>query len=411
MRFPIAFVIIALLSGLFLPSTPPAMPQAFPTIQLMQVATGFSAPVDITNAGDGSGRLFVVEQAGLIRILKNGNIAGTFLDIKDRVLFSGEQGLLSVAFPPGYSSTIDHFFVYYTTKNGDNLLSRFTLTNNPDVADANSEEPVLVFPHPTYINHNGGQLTFGPDGYLYIGTGDGGGGGDPQGNAQNGASLLGKLLRIDVEPAPPVPAAHQVFLPLIAKNFSTGVTPPPHLYTIPPTNPFLGNPAFRPEIWALGLRNPWRFSFDRQTGDLWIGDVGQSSWEEIDYQTAASPGGQNYGWNVMEGYVCYSNPNCNPAGFTPPIWVYGHVNGNCSVTGGFVYRGSGSPTLQGIYVYADYCSGQIWGLLQDSNGWQNSMMLPMPSSARISTFGEDQAGELYLADRSTGTIYQVKQAP
>lgn len=361
---------------------------AAPVVALALVTGGLEAPVHLTHAGDGSGRIFVVEQRGRIKIIENGVLQGAFLDITDRVRspFSGgggEEGLLSVAFPPEYGSSVDHFYVYYTRENGDNRVSRFSLGPGPDSADPNSEETVLDLAHPTHQNHNGGQLQFGPDGYLYIATGDGGGGGDPAGNAQDPGSLLGKVLRLDVE---------------------SGDSP----YGIPPDNPFIGVGGYQEEIWASGLRNPWRFSFDRQTGDLFLGDVGQGSWEEIDFQPASSSGGENYGWNVLEGFVCYSDPTCDDSGMEPPVHVYAtHLEGTCAVTGGHVYRGSAYPDLAGIYLFADYCSGTIWGLQDQSGSWVNQVLLN--TSLNITSFGEDESGELYLTDASGGSIYRIVQ--
>jgi len=359
-------------------------PGSYPLITLTHIAGGFESPVHITHAGDNSGRLFVVEQRGRIQELDN----GIFLDISDRVRspFSdggNEEGLLSLAFPPGYGFGKDHFYVYYTRTDGNNQVSRFSLSGDPDIADPNSEETIITLDHPTYSNHNGGQLFFGDDGFLYISTGDGGGGGDPDKNGQDTNSLLGKLLRIDVE---------------------AGVDP----YQIPPSNPFVGEPDHRGEIWSLGLRNPWRFSFDRLTGDLYLGDVGQGSWEEVDFQPAGSLGGTNYGWNIKEGLECYNAANCNDQGMTDPVFVYPtHVNGTCSITGGYVYRGQDYPGLYGSYIYGDYCNGNIWGLNNQAGEWANQLLLD--TSLSISTFGEDENGELYLADISTGDIYQVVQ--
>jgi glucose/arabinose dehydrogenase len=380
----------------------------WPTISLNLVAGGFSNPVYVTNAGDGSGRLFVVEQAGRIKIIHNNAITGTFLDITDRVLSppsgGSEQGLLGMAFPPGYGSGKDYFYVYYTKKDGSNQVSRFHLGGNPNTANPNSEEPIILLNHPTYTNHNGGQLAFGPDGYLYIGTGDGGGAGDPFNNAQNPSSLLGKILRIDVEAGylPPMMSPFRLYFP-IAMN-SPGSTN--LAYTIPPDNPYANTPGYRPEIWALGMRNPWRFSFDQQTHDLWIGDVGQNTWEEVDFQPSSSRGGENYGWNMYEGTSCYKSP-CNPSGKTMPIYTYGHTNGNCSITGGFVYRGTTYPGMQGIYFFADYCSGTIYQMQRDNNN--NWVINPQATSTtyNISSFGEEQSGELYLADRTGGSIYHI----
>lgn len=357
--------------------------ESSPFITLAHIAGGFEAPVHITHAGDDSGRLFIGEQTGRIRELDN----EIFLDITDRVRspFAGggsEEGLLSLAFPPGYGFGKDHFYVYYTRKDGNNQVSRFSLSENPEIADPNSEEAIITLDHPIYDNHNSGQLFFGGDGYLYISTGDGGGGGDPDNNGQNPNSLLGKVLRIDVE---------------------AGIDP----YQIPPSNPFVGKPDHRAEIWALGLRNPWRFSFDRQTGDLYLGDVGQSSWEEVNIQPAGSQGGINYGWNIMEGFECYNAAHCDDQGLTDPVLVFPtHMDGTCSITGGYVYRGQDYPDLSGLYTYADYCNGKIWRLNNQAGDWVNQLLLD--TDLRISTFGEDENGELYLADISTGDVYQVE---
>lgn len=385
----------------------------WPQISLQFVVGGLESPVHITHAGDNSSRLFVVEQAGRIRILDNGVLGPTFLNISDQVLSpssggGGEEGLLSVAFPPGYGPNKPYFYVYYTNLDGDNQVSRFHLGANPNQADPGSEELILYLNHPRHRNHNGGQLLFGPDGTLYIGTGDGGGGGDPDENAQNPASLLGKLLRIAVEPgnSGPLPGDQLVFLPRVL-NKSTG-TPQLRAYTIPPDNPFVNTPGFRGEIWALGLRNPWRFSFDRQTDDLYIGDVGQNAWEEIDFQPGDSAGGENYGWNILEGLVCYLVPNCDNSGMTSPVQVYSHGSGNCSVTGGFVYRGSSEPGLQGIYFYADYCSGKLWGLVNETGTWSSKELAD--TTYNISSFGEDRAGEIYLVDHDGGDVYLLVEA-
>ena len=353
---------------------------SWPTLALTPLVSGLSSPVHITHAGDGSGRLFVVEQVGRIRIVKNGVLQATpFLDITDRVSCCGERGLLSVAFPPGYAQK-GHFYVNHTDSAGNTVIARYRLTANPDVADPNSEQAVLSVIQP-YSNHNGGQLAFGPkDGYLYIGMGDGGSGGDPENRAQNPAELLGKMLRIDVE------------------------TGNPATYTVPATNPFLGTPAYRGEIWALGLRNPWRFGFDRLTGDLYIGDVGQNQYEEVDFQPASSAGGENYGWRLMEGFHCYSPANCQTTGLTLPVVEYDHGQG-CSITGGVVYRGAQYGRMRGLYFYADYCYGKIWGLRHAGNVWQSPMLYDAPFT--IATFGEDEAGESYVADHSGGVVYRM----
>lgn len=385
---------------------PHAEVAAWPAISLQQVASNLTHPVQLTHAGDASGRAFIVEQVGRIRIFQGGNVAGApFLDISARVLYQGEQGLLSMAFPPDYPSK-GYFYVYYTNHNGDNQVSRFHIVpGEPAMADPNSEELILAIPHPNQSNHNGGQLAFGPDDYLYIGTGDGGGAGDPYGNAQNFNSLLGKMLRIDVEPHPTIPAVggERVFLPIIARGVpNTG-------YRIPPTNPFVGISNHRSEIWALGLRNPWRYSFDRATGDLYIADVGQSKQEEVDFQPAGSSGGQNYGWNVLEGSLCY-NPasGCTaPSGYVAPVAEYAHGTNNsngCSITGGFVYRGSAFPDLQGVYFYADYCKGKVWGLRKPAAAWETSLLLD--TTLNPIGFGEDAAGELYLLAQD-GSVHHI----
>ncbi len=407
---------VILIAGTFVTPAPHTAAQAeltWPAISLQIVVNGLDSPVHLTHSGDQTGRLFIVEQAGVIRIYQNRLLSTPFLDIHGRVRSpanggGGEEGLLGLAFPPGFGVAKDYFYVYYTNLDGNNQVSRFHLSANPDQADPSGEERILLLPHPQYSNHNGGQVAFGPDGYLYIGTGDGGGGGDPYENAQNTASLLGKILRIDVEMGSPASPglSPRLYLPLIRQGQgSTSGSP----YRIPSDNPFAGRPGYRGEIWALGLRNPWRFSFDRQSGDLYIADVGQNAWEEVDYQPASSAGGENYGWDISEGTHCYEPPSgCDLSGLTLPIFEYFHQvqNGieDCSITGGFVYRGSDFPTLQGIYFAADFCSGKIWGVRRQGQVWQSALLKDTPYL--ISTFGEDQAGELYLADYN-GSIYRV----
>jgi glucose/arabinose dehydrogenase len=347
-------------------------------IALAAAASGFVQPVQVTHAGDGSGRTFVVEQAGTIRSLDNA-AAPPFLDIRDRVMSGGERGLLSVAFPPGFGQT-GRFYVDYTrTTDGATVASRFIVPGGSAVSDSASETVLLTVPQP-FANHNGGQLAFGPDGYLYIGMGDGGSAGDPQNNGQNKGALLGKILRIDVE---------------------SGQFP----YAVPPDNPFLSDNTARGEIWALGLRNPWRFSFDSASGDLYIGDVGQDLYEEIDFQPAGAAGGENFGWRVMEGAHCYSAVSCDSTGMTLPAAEYDHGQGDCSVTGGFIYRGTEFPSLQGTYLYGDFCSGRIRGLRRIGAAWQSSLLAETPH--QISSFGEDEAGNLYVVDYGTGTVYRV----
>jgi glucose/arabinose dehydrogenase len=371
---------------------------AAPTVTLQEVASGFSSPVEMVNSGDGSGRLFVVEQSGVIKILTSGRGGGTvlatpFLNISTLTAGGGERGLLGLAFHPQYASN-GAFFVYYTRAgDGALIISRFFRSAaNPLVADAASETVLLDIPHPNYSNHNGGHLAFGPDGYLYIGTGDGGGGGDPDMNGQKLTTRLAKMLRIGV-------------------SADKAVT----TYTIPPSNPFTGTTCATacPEIWAYGLRNPWKFSFDRATGDLFIGDVGQGLWEEIDRVPAGTALPLNFGWNSYEGNNCYSpGTGCSiPAGLaphTPPIIQYGHDSaGGFSVTGGYMYRGSRSSSLRGYYLYGDFSSQKIWGAKPNANGvWTPELLLTSPSS--ISSFGEDENGELYVVGYGTGKIYAVR---
>ena len=343
-----------------------------------QVASDLSKPVELTNAGDGSGRLFVVEQAGRILIIQNGAVLpAPFLDITDRVGSQGsEQGLLGLVFHPRYTEN-GLFYVNYTDQNGNTNIARFHVSADPNLADSTTEKRLLYVSQP-FSNHNGGSLAFGPDGYLYIGLGDGGSGGDPHGNGQSLKTLLGKILRIDVDHGDP--------------------------YTIPTDNPFeTGGGSL--EIWAYGLRNPWRFSFDRLTGDFYIADVGQDKYEEIDYLPAGTPGGTDFGWNFREGLHPYKgNP---PSGLTlqDPVIEYDHSQG-CAVTGGYVYRGVNLPAWQGVYLYGDYCSGKVWGALRNPDGtWQNSLLYETGFS--ISSFGEDQAGEIYVVDYQ-GSIYRLE---
>jgi glucose/arabinose dehydrogenase len=350
-------------------------------LELQTIVGGLARPVAVANAGDGSGRLFVVEKGGTIRVVEqNGTLLDApFLDIRDRVGSSGsEQGLLGLAFHPDYASN-SQFFVDYTDQQGNTQVSRFLVTGDPNRADPASEQPILSLNQPA-SNHNGGDLVFGPDGYLYIGAGDGGGAGDRYGNGQNLGTLLGAILRLDVDGGSP--------------------------YAIPADNPFVGDEAARGEIWAYGLRNPWRFSFDRATGDLYIADVGQDTYEEVDVQPAGSTGGENYGWPIMEGLHCYpADAPCSSVGLVPPVTEYEHGGLHCSITGGYVYRGSAFPFFQGVYVFGDYCSGVIWGMRQGSDGWQ--VVELSRSAIRISTFGESEDGEVYVADLGVGVLYRL----
>ena len=406
LRFSIGvlFALVGIFLGLFATARPlndPAIRRfndatdrrhgPFPTIQLQPIASGFASPVTVTNAGDGSGRLFIVQQFGQIRILINGTVLPTpFLDIHELVSCCGEQGLLGLAFHPDYASS-GFFYVDYTDVNGNTRVARYTVSkNDPNVADPKSAYPILTQVQP-FSNHNGGQLAFGPNGYLYIGLGDGGSGGDPQENGQNLQTWLGKILRVD-------------------NNGDDFPGDPNRNYAVPANNPFVGNPNALDEIWAYGVRNPWRFSFDRQSGDLFIADVGQSAWEEIDFQLAASTGGENYGWDVLEGMHCFEDQppgSCDQflnGESTLPVLEYSHSLGR-SVTGGYRYRGQLYPQLNGIYFYADLCSGTIWGAIQDNGGWVSQDLLH--SGLTVTTFGEDESGEVYVADYSGGTLYRI----
>ena len=349
-----------------------------PQLEFTNISTRFGV-VDITNAGDGSGRLFLVEQSGRIFIVKkDGTEPQTpFLNIQGRVERDGqEQGLLSVAFPPDYE-TSGYFYAWFTVAGGATTLSRFKVSEDPDIADPQSEQLVLAVPQP-FDNHNGGRLQFGPDGMLYLGLGDGGGAWDPEKAGQDGGTLLGKLIRIDVDPV--------------------------HVsYAIPADNPYVGNNSIRDEIWAFGLRNPWRISFDRLTGDLYIADVGQNRWEEVSFQPANSSGGENYGWDVMEGSQCAGGGNtCNKNGLVLPVSEYSHDDGDCSISGGEVYRGSAYPNMYGMYFYGDYCTGKIWGLKHNGDDWVATQLAD--TSHRIPTFGLGEDGSIYVGSISRGVF-------
>ncbi|MBC8076458.1 MAG: PQQ-dependent sugar dehydrogenase [Chloroflexales bacterium] len=363
------------------PTTAAAQPTAAQStapisIRLEPVAAGFDSPLYATHAGDDSGRLFVVEKRGTIAIMRDGKrLEQPFLDIVDRVgSDASERGLLSVAFHPKYREN-GLLFVYYTNKAGNVTISRFARADSPDAADPASEQVLLTVDKPA-ANHNGGLVKFGPDGYLYIGTGDGGRAGDPWGNAQNPDALLGKLLRIDVDNGQP--------------------------YAIPADNPFR-NSGGRPEIWATGLRNPWRFSFDRADGTLFIADVGQNEFEEINVQPG-NAAGLNYGWNITEGQNCYQQSGCDTANLIAPAAQYSHDEG-CSVTGGYVYRGAASPSLTGTYIFGDYCSGRVWAMRNAGGAWAAEEVLKV--DFQLASFGEDQAGELYATGIDDGTLYKI----
>jgi glucose/arabinose dehydrogenase len=313
-------------------------------------------------------------------------LAAPLLDISDRVGSGGsEQGLLGLAFHPNYAQN-GLLFVNYADLQGNTVVSRFSMApgweqGSPLAADPGSETPLLRLEQPA-ANHNGGHLAFGPDGYLYIGTGDGGAAGDQYGNGQNGATLLGAMLRLDVNSGEP--------------------------YTIPADNPFIGDPNIRDEIWAIGLRNPWRYAFDRLTGDLYIADVGQNLYEEVNLQPAAQ-GGQNYGWPIMEASHCFpADAQCDRTGLTLPLLEYDHSQG-CSVTGGYVYRGEEFPGLRGVYIFGDYCSGKIWGVAAQTASQQ--VVELADADLQLSSFGEDEQGELYLLDMGSGALYKLAFAP
>jgi len=345
------------------------------------VVSGLEKPEGLDNAGDGSGRMFIVEQGGLILILKDGELLATpFLDLTQKVSCCGERGLLGLAFHPKYAEN-GYLYLDYTETESNQLytvIARYSVSaNDPNQADPSSELRLLRIEQP-YQNHNGGEVQFGPDGCLYIGMGDGGSEGDPLGNGQSLQTLLGKILRIDVDHSQP--------------------------YAIPIDNPFAAGGGLW-EIWAYGFRNPWRFSFDKLTGDLYIGDVGQDAWEEIDFLPIGSPGGENFGWNYYEGTHPYRGSPPAGAEFVMPVTEYGHDVGD-SVSGGYVYRGINLPAWQGVYLYGDYGSGRVWGLLHLSDGnWQNSLMFE--TGTNISSFGVDEDGEIYLVDYS-GSILMLK---
>ena len=389
---PVMLTAVAVLACSGEPEPQPTAPeQAAPeravTIVLAPAFGGltFDRPVALAFPGDDARRALVVEQPGRILLLTREDetwSAAEFLDITDRVNDRGnEEGLLGLALDPDFESS-GRFYVYYTASSPRrSVVSRFSVTTDePDLADAGSESIIIEVAQP-YANHNGGQILFGPDGYLYIGLGDGGSAGDPKGNGQNVGSLLGSILRIDVS----------------ASGSERG-------YTVPADNPLVGVQGARPEIWAYGLRNPWRFTFDRMSGELWAADVGQNSLEEVD---VIVPGG-NYGWNVMEGTECFSPSGkaCDSEGLEPPVVEYGRDDG-CSITGGYVYRGSRLPGLYGRYTFADFCSGKVWAFSRQSGDARRPVEL-MDTSHKISSFGEDSSGELYLISLDGG-IYTLEE--
>lgn len=394
----LSMLIVLLLSGLFsinMPTTQaqgkvPSAPEPW-KYEWAKISSDFDYPIYLTHAGDGSQRLFGVEQSGQIFIIQDGKFNPTpFLDLGSLVIediLSGgysERGLLGLVFHPQYKQN-GLFFVHYNNKQGDTIIARYKVSSN----DANRADPqsakVLMTVKQPYDNHKGGQLAFGRDGFLYIGLGDGGSTGDPQGYGQNKNTKLGKVLRIDV-------------------NTPDSADPNALAYAIPPSNPFVNQANTAPEIWAYGLRNPWRFSFDRETGDLYIGDVGDSKIEEINFQPAESKGGENYGWNYFEGLEKFRT-DPEPEGLVKPFHTYTRAQG-CAVVGGYVYRGNLIPALRGVYFFADYCTGRIWSAFRDAAGkWQIAIFTETKSP--ISSFGENENGELYLVGYKTG-IFRLK---
>jgi glucose/arabinose dehydrogenase len=373
---------------LVLSASPGAAFAAPPAVALRLVASGLDSPTEIVNAGDSSGRLFVVEKTGRIRVLRGSNLLpAPFLDLSSQLSSSGERGALGLAFHPQFAAN-RRFFVFYARTDGTLRIASFTVSSsNPDTADAASERVVLEIPHPVFDNHNGGRLAFGPDGYLYVGVGDGGSGGDPSNNAQSLATLLGKILRLDVD-----------------AGGAAG-------YAIPSDNPFVSRPGARAEIWAYGLRNPWRFTFDRATRDLYIGDVGQGAVEEIDFVPAGSGSGLNFGWRVLEGSHCF-NPStlCSLDGATGPVLEYLHdAAGGQSITGGYVYRGTHSAALRGWYFFGDFVSNRMWAAIREGveRRWTRYPLDVSVPLAGISSFGEDEAGELYVASYADGRLYAI----
>ena len=354
-------------------------------VRLQEIASGLSFPLYLTAPAGDFSRLFIVEKTGGVRIVKDGTLlADPFLDLSAHVSGGNEQGLLGLAFPPDYATT-GRFLVHYTDTAGDTRLSVFQVSANPDIADSQSELVILTADQP-FSNHNGGQIVFGPDGFLYLGLGDGGGSNDPGGRGQDRGELLGSILRLDVQ---------------------SGTS-----YAVPQDNPFVGQPGSQPEIWSYGLRNPWRFSFDRANGDLYIADVGQNEIEELDIASAESGRGKgtNFGWSIMEGSKCFGGGQCDQTGLTLPAFEYNHAQG-CSITGGYVYRGSALAALQGLYFYGDFCQGWVHSL-RSTNGTAGEVTdwPALRTASSLTSFGEDAAGELYVLE-SSGRVSRIVAGP
>jgi glucose/arabinose dehydrogenase len=388
--FPAASRSIGILLGVILGSscTSSAGP-SLPTgegVRLLEVASGLSFPLYLTAPPEDLSRVFIVEKTGGIRIIKDGVLLpDPFLQLGAQVSSGEEQGLLGLAFSPDYAST-GRFLVHYTDAAGDTRVSLFQVSANPDIADPASEQVILTADQP-FANHNGGQITFGPDGFLYLGLGDGGGSGDPGHRGQDRSDLLASILRLDVQ---------------------SGTS-----YTVPADNPYVGQePAVRSEIWSYGLRNPWRFSFDRATGDLYIADVGEAAIEEVDVAPAAEARGKgaNFGWSIMEGSRCFGSAQCDQTGLTLPTFEYTHAEG-CSIIGGYVYRGSALPTLQGLYFFGDFCEGWVHSFRYSGGAAAEVTDWPaLRTSSSLSSFGEDAGGELYLLE-SSGRVSKIVSAP
>lgn len=355
--------------------------QAADKLRLTLFATGLSNPTTIVSSGSASdNRLFVTDRDGIIRIVEPSGSVNTkpFLDISSKVMSGGEMGLLGLAFSPGYAKN-GYFFINYINKDQSTVIARYHVSADGNIADPSSEQVVLRLKQP-YTNHNGGALAFGRDGYLYAALGDGGGAGDPENRAQDPNGLFGKILRLDVHELP---------------------------YKIPPSNPFANQPDKRGEIWDMGLRNPWRFSFDRTTGDLYVADVGQDSFEEIDVESSNSTGGNNYGWRCYEGDHEFNPAACKSKDqYVLPVATYDHSENRCSVTGGYVYRGNRFPGIRGHYFYADYCNGTVYSLMRQNGKWVSTTAANTPYN--ISAFGEDSLGELYMSDFATGSLYALE---